>query len=440
MGTGAKLQRVWDAVSVKKYLPKPQLLLIFSCIYLLIKYDEKTIGDTALYKTGGDLIAHGIDPYVTVGLRSGPIGSTVIYFMSLLVPEGAESYFFQAVNMTGILGAIYVLSRILNLNRYFYIGSIFLVWTGSYREMLVNHQTNGIVLGCYAISIYLAIFSKKKLQISYFLSAFFASISLDLKPHISLFLTLFTLILLRLWKIMIGIFLITVSLQVILIIVTKSFLAKSWLQNLSQINRESPTRWADVSNIWPLISRILGNEPAFYNLALASTLLVFLFGLYSAANNRVFITLMLASLAPAISIYCHLFDLVIFIGITILLVLKYLNYLLAIPFLSLALIPREITTLSNFLFLSAMLIAYILYEENQKTSQNEKSHSISRVITAIILTSIIYFVNQVLPLDDHLYQSLIIMETVSLAVYITTIFLRNSEENLISTPNMADNK
>jgi len=382
-------------VRIKSYkLANAFLLLVFflSVIFLLKRSSSQGLTDTGIYLEIGNQVFKGRNPFLE-GARTGALGTVVLYTFSLGIPKVFLATVFQLMNIAGI---IFFASKILPIkvltNRFLAFTTI-LIWTSPVRENLVCHQINGLVLGLISFALSKQVYSRKNSHVVNLLSAICLAIAIDLKPHLALGGIIIITFFFKQYKIVITSFIFYVCSYAYLYLNLKAVLHLQWLENLRKIdNINVENKWNDISNFWPILDAMFGNQAIWYMLSiLGSFVTLFLIGIYSIRNNAN-LAFICWGLWPIFSNYSHLYDILI---LTVILVF-YLFYrgtiLISGIILIFVVIPQQILVPKNQILVLGLVIFFIFA---RKIFFNEKTKYLKPDILILFGIPLFYFSNKI---------------------------------------------
>jgi len=230
--------------------------------------DNYSIKDFGYWITAARHLNSFENPYTEVPLfKSGVFSSSILYLFRLMA--WTDSLFFTAMQLLNILGLIIFLFICARINRTNTVVVLLLLSFSSTREILVNGQITGVLLGVFS-ALYLLMkyledtkkyMKKSAYSILSVISGACCFFLLDIKPNVFLFpvLVLLTKIPSR-STVMAGIFL-WVSHQILFSIAVGEFLFSSWLKNLSSVvvYTENPNLYGSLG-IWQIINHFYSNQ------------------------------------------------------------------------------------------------------------------------------------------------------------------------------------
>ena len=264
--------------------------------------------DVGVYINAAIDILTGVNPYQNSASRFGSFGPLPFILLS---PFDAT----LAVAITQMLGMVGFQYFIFTLSRMYFLRTNWLIPViplfASSRENLVTAQVTGILCGLIAIAC--AILLKEKTLLNTFLASILFALVLDLKPHIFMFFSFVVLIYLGRVIVFFNAVFIMICAHTSIDLLHGEFLEVSWFRTLGSIeSKASSGTFTDSHTFWPIISAMFGETTV---ITIISTLLFCLIGvssLFLSKSRGLVNAPILALLAPAFSIYFHLYDLVIF--------------------------------------------------------------------------------------------------------------------------------
>jgi len=330
----------------------------------MLRYRKGSLGDANYYISNGEQILSRVNPYES-GFRSGPLGAVALNVLLGKIPVNLAEVM---ILVSGLLGcAIFAFALFPNYRSLVLMLVPVSIIFSSNRELLVNHQINGMVVIFIAGFWFLRGTSSK---IGFLTGTFCAAVALDLKPHIALpiLVVLFfaeknlkggvtTLFWVALSHSLCNFWLGTVT-------------EVKWLQNLSDISKDDP--WADVANIWPLLGHLPVDHEILKLLATLSYLVVIAILGYLAFQKSNAFLVMVALSTPVIGIYSHLYDLGALFFLSLLISGSSRKSPLFYLFLNLAIVFKSFNSFEGvFLLVLANIYIFLVF----KSSENHSSKS-----------------------------------------------------------------
>lgn len=282
-----------------------------SCIIIFGKFQTFSLGDGSYYTTNGQKILSGVNVYEQ-GFRSGSFGAVFLYLVSKILTNSITEIFFQLSNVMGPLLLVSVITK----QRY----KVFKFWPllvliAPSRELLVNHQINGFLY--LLITIWLVLINSK-FKYANLVSIPFATIALDLKPHLIIPILLTQAISKKRYFNLLHILFFELIMHLIIDLRLKTLSEIYWIKNLTSLSSTHEYgEWYENYNVWPLIDKILLPTSVTKILAVASFgLLLFMLPIISRKKGVPF-SVAVAFASPIVGLYCHLYDLAPFVVLAI---------------------------------------------------------------------------------------------------------------------------
>lgn len=395
--------------------------ILISLTYLLYHFnDGGNLHDAGVYFESGKLVLLRENPYSISDFgpaRWGSFGPVPFTLFLTLVPEGFRALVVRAVSLIGILLFLRIFFTKLGRTQ---ISTIFLVviWTSPVRELLVTNQMVGIEMGIIALSVYLWQKSENTKNIWLgILASFFFVIAIDLKPHLSLvFFVAFT-ILMRTSKIFWVTVIEYVLLHTLVDLSQKRILEIDWLASISSLNKSANTNsLGDSLSFWPILNNYLKLPEVFYLLAICITVFLTLLCFYQAQKREWEHSLFLSFFVPSTFIYFHFYDAVPLCAIFVVYVSKNFNLQYSTFALSFILIPKEFLVPRNIILLLSILLIF-LFKELHRSKLSHLPKILLKMFSGLLFTLMLHIFNRSLHLSDHLFQSLIVTESLLLILF-----------------------
>lgn len=277
--------------------------------------DNHSIKDFGYWITAARQLNSFENPYTADPLfKSGVFSSSILYLFRLAT--WSDSLFFTVMQVLNILGLILFLFICVRINRSNTVVVLLLLSFSSTREILVNGQTTGVLLGVFS-ALYLVVkqLDNTKLHMkktSYYVFSIVSGLCcfflLDMKPNVFLFpiMVLFTKIPGR-STILAGIFL-WVSHQIFFSIALGEFLFASWLTNLSQVisYSDNPNLYGSIG-FWQIINQFFSNHLMIQYLPIIVYLILGFISIRIAISKPFDIALFLAFSTNYIYSYFHFY-------------------------------------------------------------------------------------------------------------------------------------
>lgn len=328
----------------------PLFLSISFVSALVLNYKKNSLGDADYYvRNGGEIISR-INPYES-GFRSGPLGAIFLNLSFNNIPVGLAEPLILA---SGLVGSFVLISIIFPKYQVtcFLLLPISILFASN-RELLVNHQINGIIwilISAYVILI------KRTSKFFFLIGTFSAAVALDLKPHISIPIFLVLFLIEKNFTAVAGTAFWILLAHMLCDLWLGSITEITWLRNLADISKDNP--WADIANIWPLLSYLPVAEQLVKNISI----LIYLFGLITLAGTALITSnkklILMAFGTPVIGLYCHLYDLGPLILLTLVLHTSSKNPMLLYLYLNLAVVFKSFNSMEGVILL---IIANLLF-------------------------------------------------------------------------------
>ncbi len=173
-----------------------QISVFVVCVTCLAFWLPNSLADTSIYFSGGQKIVEGIDAYNGDSpFFSGPTGSAVFYFLGKLLLIERFPLIWQIVNIIGLCFFFYFILKSFRIERYTIVIIGLLLLSAPVREMIVNNQVTGFVIGLSSSAIYFS--SKFTGWVSTTTSLILLALLFELKPNLVLGFVLYFLYLNR---------------------------------------------------------------------------------------------------------------------------------------------------------------------------------------------------------------------------------------------------
>ena len=295
-----------------------------------IQARNESLRDYGVWVRAGENLLLDKNPYMEdVILKSGTFSSLMIY---LLFKLSFDSYLFflimQALNILGVITYLYIFRFTSTASTVM----IFLMLTfSSTREVLVNGQTTGILIGGFAIAYKLLdaihnqeIKSKYLRYFAVFLASLFLIVGLDLKPNLML---MPFLVLIKHYKDFRVFFLslvLWITHQFYFSFKVNDLLFFSWIKNLREVvSYETNPNFFGSIGVWQVFN--FANLPAlFLEVAPVITFLTMgLISLFSLKRWGINVAIFLAFFANYLYTYFHFYS---FAPLLAYLIFKLLNH------------------------------------------------------------------------------------------------------------------
>lgn len=368
------------------------VLNISSIIYFVFYRSHSGYGDDSFYIEAGQRLLHGQLVY-TEGFRSGTLGAVSLYLFSLVFNFAAGWFLLQLINIYGIFLACFTLIPASKF-QFRYSVTLVLLWSAPCREMLFNHQITGIL----CVLLFSALrFMQKGMPL---LSGILLMVAFDLKPHLVLGPLVFLFFWFRSKRLICSSVSFLVLSHLFLDLISHRFQERDWFSLLKGVSGGESSVGEKV-NFFVLLDRIgLPNNVLYisaWTLFASTILLIAKFSWDKNYSAVVFLVLLSFYFAP----YNHLYDFApvfafVFIGTKIRVDTIFLVFTL------LLVVPQNILTFQS-IFASIFLILILCGTMALDGKIRIKSQEI---IWAVLLLSVIHFLNYRLMLDYTALQAL----------------------------------
>lgn len=252
------------------------IAMIFTMIFLVFMYRPGDVlaGDFRAWVDAALAMKNGEDPYASSGgfFKSGPVSPWYFYFyQSLILSDWFVFNSMQIINLLGVAYfAVFVFTPYVTNKQKLFLITIFVLLTSSVREILVDGQVTGIILGgfTYVLKQWTSYYGKKSFR---FLLTFPVAIFLiDLKPNLTV--PLFAILLFR--KMYNRQIFATILLYFFSLTLVTGYLKYNisylWIASLLDLNNaQSDSDLYGSMNIWQVLNLVTDNSQ------LKSVLLVF---------------------------------------------------------------------------------------------------------------------------------------------------------------------
>lgn len=227
-----------------------------------------SLRDYNVWVQAGKNLFAGLNPYTADEiLKSGTFSSTLIYLLSAIIPS--KSTFFAIMQFLNVFGLVYFLNTFFTGSKKPYVLFFLMLTFSSSREILVNGQTTGILMGIFAY-VFSALRSTDldpKFLLGVKSTAFvFPAISvaflIDLKPNLLLFPLIALFIYFRNFVVPVIALLIWMFHQILFSYFVGEWLLLAWLDNLNSVTSYelNPTLFGSLGP-WQLLTSLeLPNE------------------------------------------------------------------------------------------------------------------------------------------------------------------------------------
>jgi len=331
---------------------------------LMLRYRKGSLGDASYYISNGEQILSRVNPYES-GFRSGPLGAVALNVLLGRIPINLAEIM---ILVSGLLGcAIFAFALFPNQRSLVLMFVPVSIIFSSNRELLVNHQINGIILILIAGFWFLRGTSSK---IGFLAATLCAAVAVDLKPHIALPILVVLFFAEKNLKGGVATLFWVVLAHLLCNFWLRTVTEVKWLQNLSDISKDDP--WADVANIWPLLGHLPVADEILKLLATLSYLAVTAILGYFAFQRSKAILVLVALSTPVIGIYSHLYDLGALFFLSLLISGPSRKSPLFYLFFNFVIVFKSFNSFEGFFLLTvANIYIFLLF----KSSENESSKS-----------------------------------------------------------------
>lgn len=380
----------------------PAYLLSF---FALTQWATNSLADTSIYYLGGEKLSQGQNPYDgSSPFFSAPLGARFIFLLGKSLQIVNYPVIWNVVNIVGVSCFFFVILSELKLKHHILLWISLLLLTAPVREMVVNNQITGLVLGFAALSILLS--RSTQAPIIHFLLLIPIYLAFELKPNL-----IFGLLLYYFWinrksvrnytSILIaGPFVIT------FMILQNEYI--NWLTNITSQGARSITGFESLGiSTLAYESNILSFE---FARALGLALFAITFLLYS----RLFLKKdgeLIFSMIPLFALtfpYLHLLDLIVALPFVLPMVIRRKSVLSLAPIVfAVVFLPRPSESLFKNLAIVALIlvIAFVQYQNNM--NRIEFILSLSSGITLIVSNYYLMLAD----LSDHAIQNYTVLRT-----------------------------
>jgi hypothetical protein len=262
-------------------------------------------GDIDLYTQAGEKLLSSVNPYLNSEYANSPLAAVFVYWLSILFPVSFFPTIIQGLNAIGILSFGNYLLRFARNQKVYLLAMVGLSLSTPLRALIADVQVTGIVLGLFTTAFLLYEKHSKALNVcAYFLIC----LSIELKPQLALPLALVFWI--KNWdKINFYLASILFLLGHALISVHYGRVVELlWLDKLSKFSNKSFLPGPEIS-IWKFANHLAHQE---HLIKWFSTILLICFFvvLIRTRKTEAQDLILLASVAPLINSYSHMYDLV----------------------------------------------------------------------------------------------------------------------------------
>ena len=389
---------------------------------IVFEYRDGTLGDANYYISNGDRLLDGENVYAD-GFRSGPLGAIYLYIVSVLFAPTILEVLLQLCN---IIGPILFVTLLFDDKRSAIKYWPILITFSAFRELLVNHQINGLIL--ILLSVFLITRRSEKFLIN-LVGNFAAAFALDLKPHLVIPILLSLTMFKKDWMNLLKIAFITTFLHITVNLHLGTVTEIQWIENLRQISSASQNSdWADIFNIWPLIDQLI-NSPEVMKVIALSTFLALCLTLPTISRRySVNIGVYIALATPLIGVYAHYYDLVPFLLLSFLYLEKHSNQTFIWFFVNCAVIFRGVDAFNELILLIVVNAYFVALKIRENPSSGLKT--IRAGIIGFALYFLFYQCIEILIRDENLLRSFLI-SFIGFATFISAIRKISSKKDAV---------
>lgn len=385
------------------------------CFLFLTLRGPYSLADSSIYFGGGQKLAAGLNPYDgSSPIFSAPLGSRFIYFVGTALNIVQIPIIWQIVNITGV--SFFFLIFLRELKFKFYTTSLvgLLLLSAPVREMVINNQVTGFVLGIAAICIYFSkVFENEFLKILLLIPIYLAC---ELKPNLIFgFLVYFLWINRKWYKQFLSVFLVGIFLLYQFGVLSEY---GDWILHISTQGYKNLTGFESLGLSSLLFeAHICGYETSrIVGLAFFTLSLLLLFAVLFKNEDRIIV--MVIPLVGLSFPYLHYLDLIVALPIVISVLFQNRRMVMLIPmFLSLLYLPRpsESFVKNALIIFFILVVSYVQY----MFYKGVKLLSISLLLgTFLVLTN--YLVMST-TLPDHVIQNFTVLRSL-LMIFIIVMF------------------
>ncbi len=336
---------------IGKLLNTDLFFFLIISTFLIFKYFGGT-RDIALYTTAGRSILDGVNPYFNSEYANSPVAAVLMLLISKLFPSTLFPIFIQLMNILGILFFANIHKSIFQIRKSSNLVFTFLALSIAFRALISNVQVTGLILGLYALAVYLNEKGNYLPKLAGFLLIGFA---VELKPQIALpFALIFVLRHMSFPKLVITTIIFTLM-HTALSVFYGQALEALWIDKIRSYSTKSFLPGPEISpfKFFALFVNQQNVLKVVGVLLLISLYLAIAFKSISSHKTA----LLIASIVPLLSSYSHMYDfaaLMVIIGLG-----NYLNYSQLMIFLSVMIAPPNLS--HNVLFIFVVLL-FIVFE------------------------------------------------------------------------------
>ena len=279
---------------------------------------SESLRDYRVWISAGENLWRGQNPFAQDEiLKSGVFSSQTFFFLRQLFPS-SESFFltFQFLNLLALL--FFLWQNKLLAKQFTFIAYV-LVFSSSTREILVNGQITGLILGLFALLQRFLVtsntgvenYNRHKIRniIKTFMCGFATFFLLDIKPNVTLIpIVILFLYARNIYTFVVGFFLWFSHVSLASLIVGDNLLM-SWFKNLTNVT--SYERNSDLFGslgIWQILNTIALPSTLFELLPILSFFTVGVLSIWFFKKGKVEIALLSAFLANYFYTYFHFYS------------------------------------------------------------------------------------------------------------------------------------
>jgi hypothetical protein len=352
------------------------LLVFFSVVFF--SYRQQYLGDASYFINAGKGIISGNNEFKVNALHSGPLG--VLFMATAFGYLGALSIFIVTFfNLSGIYFFIrLILSGI--SEKYVLIIVFFTLISSPTREMLVNGQITGIIMGLVAAGSFLL----RKYRFQY-LGLIPIILAVELKPHFALPLVFLALVFSDQikWANIGRMFLLTFTGHAIVNIHLKSITEIDLANNIIFLTDTKVTIFE--RSVWTLLDAQFNS----YVTLIAKVLIIIGlvgFAIYLFKRGSLLQSAVALLLVPSTQSYIHLYDFIWMIPVTILLLHNRLvsqkTYSMAL--VCILMLPHPYWNVLNFLLFGFFCFVVLSFSSNELKVFEKKQFLAAIFLAAII--------------------------------------------------------
>jgi len=381
------LSRIW----IPEISQRVQFLIYLLSFASLMHWVSNSLADTSIYFGGGDKLIHGLNPYDgSSPLFSAPTGTKFLYFAGVLLQIDQLPIIWNIVNILGVSIFFFIVLRILALEKNELVIIAILLVSSPVREMVVNNQVTGFVLGVTSLSIYFAQRSGSSIRVLLLLFPIF--ISFELKPNLILGFLIYYL-----WahRTVFG-FRSSLAISAILTLnlLVFRFEYLDWIKFIFTQGAKNITGFESLGlSTLAFEANILSYDSArFLSLALFAISLLLIFGSFSTGSS-----VQTFALTPLVALsfpYLHLLDLIVALPFIVARVLQEARIRFLTPLVIVVIyLPRPSDSLAKYLAITLMVLLV-------SVSQLVETGKLQEFLLSVFAGFTIIVSNFSLPLQD----------------------------------------